>query len=117
MLKCPYCEATENQVKAGKNKSGSQRMKCQVCGRRYTPHPTEHGYPESLRQQALKLYVDGSNFRRIARHLGVHHKTVMLWVNAHAEHLPDPTLPEHNDILEQDELFTFIGEKKTKSTS
>jgi transposase-like protein len=117
MMKCPYCEAEEKQVKAGKNGSGSQRMKCQACGRRYTPEPSEHGYPEALRQQAVKLYVDGMNFRRIARHLGVHHKTVMLWVTARAEQLPDPPLPAQNDIIEQDELFTFMRAKKTKSMS
>jgi transposase-like protein len=117
MMTCPSCENTEKQVRAGKNKSGSQRMKCQACGRRYTPDPTEHGYPEALRQQAIKLYVDGMNFRRIARHLGVHHKTVMLWVSSRAEQLSDPAQPAHNDILEQDEVFTFIGQKKTKSIS
>lgn len=92
-------------------------MQCQVCGRRYTPDPTEHGYPEAVRQQAIKLYMDGMNFRRIACHLEVHHKTVMLWVSARAYQLPDPALPAQHDILEQDELFTFIGQKKTKSIS
>ncbi len=92
-------------------------MKCQGCGRRYTPDPTEHGYPEAMRRQAIELYVDGMNFRRIARHLGVHHKTVMLWVSSRAEQLPDPALPAQTDILEQDELFTFIGKKKTTSIS
>lgn len=116
-MKCPTCETTDKQVKAGKNKSGSQRIKCQACGRRYTPDPTEQGYPGALRQQAIKLYVDGMNFRRIARYLGVHHKTVMLWVNSRAEQLPDPALPAQTDILEQDELFTFIGKKKMKSIS
>lgn len=116
-MKCPYCEAISKQVKVGKNDSGSQRMKCQVCGRRYTPEPNEHGYPEAMHQQAIKLYVDGMNFRRIARHLGIHHKTVMLWVTARAEQVPDAPLPTFNDIVEQDELFTFIEQKKTKFTS
>jgi transposase-like protein len=89
-MKCPCCEASAKQVKAGKNKSGSQRMKCRACGHAYTPAPTAHGYPEALRQQAVKLYVDGMNFRRIARHVAVHHKTVMLWVNAHAQQLLAP---------------------------
>ena len=115
-MKCPYCESSEKQVKAGKNDSGSQRMQCQVCGRRYTPEPREQGYPEALRQQALQLYVDGMNLRRIARHLGIHHKTVMLWVTDYADRLPDAPLPRHNDIVEQDELFSFIEKKKTKST-
>lgn len=116
MITCPYCEANTQQIKVGKNDSGSQRMKCQVCGRRYTPEPKEHGYPETMRRQAIEWYVDGMNLRRIARHLKIHHKTVMLWVNAYAEHLPPPAVPALSEVIEQDELFTFIGEKKTPST-
>ncbi len=40
------------------------------------------------------MYVDGMNFRRIARTLGVAHRSVINWVNAHADHLPDhPPVP------------------------
>jgi hypothetical protein len=57
------------------------------------------------------------NFRRVARHLGVSHQTVINWINAHVATLPDtPPLPDEVGGLEQDELFTFIGEKKTKPT-
>ena len=117
MMKCLHCEATEGQVKAGKNDSGSQRMQCRQCGHRYTPEPKAQGYPKETRQQAIGLYVDGMNLRRTARHMGIHHKTVMLWVAAHAEQLPEAPLPDTQDIVEQDELFSFIGNKKTKSTS
>ncbi len=66
MKQCPYCQNNERQVKVGLNASGSQRYRCQGCGRKYTPQPKEHGYGE-----AVRLYVDGMNFRRIARQLGV----------------------------------------------
>ena len=66
----------------------------------------------------MRLYVDGMNFRRIARQLGVNHQTVINWINAHVAHLPQqPTLPDEVTVVEQDELFTFIGDKKTKPTS
>ncbi len=117
MNECPHCQATDKQVKAGKNKSGSQRLKCQHCQRRYTPKPNEQGYPQALRHQAIKLYVDGTNYRRIGRQLGVHHKTVMLWVEAHVAQLPPAPLPQTNQVIEADELFTFVEEKKTSSTS
>ena len=70
-----------------------------------------------MRQQALKLYVDGMNLRRIGRHLGLHHRTVSLWVQAYAAQLPAPPVPEEVDEAEMDELFTFIGDKKTASSS
>ena len=69
-----------------------------------------------LRKKALKMYVDGINFRRIGRFLGVHHQSVINWVNASADQVPDAPVPEQVDDVEMDELFTFIGSKKRKST-
>jgi transposase-like protein len=63
------------------------------------------------------MYVDGMNLRRVARHLGVNHQSVANWVNAYAARLPEAPQPEGVDILEIDEVYTFIGEKKTKSSS
>ena len=117
MKKCPYCQASTRQNKAGLTSCGSQRYRCMHCSRKYTPDPKHHGYPENVRQRALEMYVDGNNFRRIARHLKIHHRTVSLWVTDHAEALPDAPVPEQVQTAELDELFTFIGDKKTKSTS
>lgn len=62
------------------------------------------------------MYLDGINFRRIGRLLNVHHQSVINWVNACTAELPDAPLPEEIDVVEMDELHTFIGKKKTKST-
>jgi transposase-like protein len=117
MNTCPYCHAQERQVKNGTNASGSQRWKCQVCGRKYTPEPHQQGYPDSLRQQAVKMSVDGLNYRRIGRLLGIDHKTVIYWVKAHTDQLPPAPMPHDLNNAELDELFTFVGKKKTSSTS
>jgi transposase-like protein len=113
---CPHCHKTENQVKAGKTKAGSQRYKCNDCQRLYTPQPKQQGYPDDVRKQAVRMYVDGMNYRRIGRHLGVDHKTVINWVNAYAAQLPDAPQPDDVNNAEMDELFTFIKHKKTGST-
>jgi hypothetical protein len=63
------------------------------------------------------MYVDGINLRRIARHLGVNHQSVANWAKAHADQLPAAPVPEKVENAEMDELFTFIGDKKTGSTS
>ena len=115
MNECPYCHSQERQVKNGKQASGSQRWKCQSCGRKYTPEPKEHGYPPSLRQQAVKMAVDGLNYRRIGRLLEVDHKTVMNWVKAHTDQLPPAPVPLDINNAELDELFTFVEQKKTSS--
>ena len=72
-----------------------------------------------MRQQALQMYVDGLNLRRIGRFLGVDHQTVANWVKAKAEDLPDePPVPKGQvKVSELDELYSFVGDKKTKSTS
>lgn len=76
------------------------------------------GYAANIRTQAVKMYVDGLNFRRIARLLGVHHQTVINWVNAAAEYVPAaPPVPSEVETVEMDELYTFIKTKKKNSTS
>ena len=91
-------------------------MRCQSCSHRYTPVAKPLGYSEDIRTQALKMYVDGLNFRRIARLLGVHHQTVINWVNARANTLPNvPPVPPQVETVEMDELYTFVNAKKTTS--
>jgi transposase-like protein len=116
-MKCPYCQKEEQQHRAGKTKAGSQRYRCYACQRKYTPNPKPRGYPPELRQQALQMYVDGINLRRIARHLNLHHQTVANWVKEHAENLPHPPTPKEVETAELDEVFSYIGNKKTESTS
>ena len=87
------------------------------CIRKYTPEPKPYRYPTEIRRQALQMYVDGMNLRRIGRQLGgIHHRTISLWVKAYAEKLPEVPVPKEVKTAEMDELFTFIGHKKTKST-
>ena len=86
------------------------------CGSKYTPEKKHHGYDAQIRKQALRLCVDEMNLRRTARHLGIHHRTVALWVKAYVRDLPEVPQPKKVKTAELDELFTFIGKKKTKST-
>ena len=117
MKKCPKCQRSDRQNRAGKTKAGSQRYRCMYCQIKYTPEPKPWAYDEQTRQKALEMYVDGMNLRRIARHLGTTHRTIALWVQAKAASLPKAPVPEEVKDAEMDELFTFIGEKKSESTS
>lgn len=89
-LSCPTCGETTKQHRAGRNAAGTARRECRHCGRTYTPEPKPPGYALEERRQALELYVDGTNFRRIARHLGVNPQSAANWVNAAAANLPAP---------------------------
>ena len=117
MHTCPRCHQTTRQNKAGKIECGSQRFRCMHCGCKYSPEPKQHGYPDDMRKQAVQFCVDGMNLRRIARHFGIHHRTAAVWIQASAARLPEGPLPKEVKTAEMDELFTFIGNKKTGSTS
>ena len=60
------------------------------------------------------MYIAGLNFRRIGRLLEVNHQSVVNWINAyHAALPPAPDLSQETvDVIEMDELFTFVGSKK-----
>jgi len=116
-MKCPHCGDQRKQYRNGKTQAGSQRYRCARCQHSYTPQKKRQGYAREIRRKAIQFYVDGANLRRIGRQLGVHHQTVANWVKAYAENLPEAPVPKEVQTAELDELFTFIGEKKTGSTS
>ena len=116
-MECKYCKATEKQVKNGKNPSGSQRWFCQICQRVYTPKANAIGASPERKKQAIRLYLEGLSFRAIGRLLAVHHQTVINWIQAHADDLPDPPLSaEEIQVVELDELYTFVGKKSPVDT-
>ncbi len=133
---CPHCGSDVGQVKNGHDVSGSARMKCQSCRRAYSVAPKEAGHGPAMRLQAVRYYLEGLNFRWIGRLLGVHHQSVINWVNAYHANAkeqvpgfpnvnPAPSAAQtqpHDDrtgtsslqTVEGDEIFTFVGSKKTR---
>ena len=117
-MACPACAATQYQVRDGKTAAGSQRLRCRVCGKRYTPTPKQHGYGPDVRTQALRMVSDGINLRRAARLLQVHHTTILFWKRQAAQQMSDtPPQPRGVHQVELDELYTFVGSKKNATTS
>jgi transposase-like protein len=118
MSRCPHCEAIEEQTTYGRTARGSQRYKCRACARVYTPEPLPLGYGDEVKREAVRLDLEGTNFRRIGRLLGVNHQSVINWVNAYHAGLPAAAPPvAAPETLGMDELFTFVGSKKRKPTS
>ena len=116
-MKYPKCKSSKRQVKNGLNKSGSQKYVCRECSTVYTPEPNETGYPAETRLLAIRMYVEGSSYGSIGRVLKVNPQSVANWVSTYTAKLPKAPLPERVKNAELDELFTFVGKKKTKSTS
>ena len=118
MPTCPHCQDSERQIKNGKSFCGTQRYLCRSCGKTFSPEPKKQGYSEEVREKAVRMYVEGNNFRRIGRLLAVNHQSVVNWVNAYHQKIKDQTpLPTDSEAVEMDELWTFVEKKKTKPTS
>lgn len=116
-MNCPKCQANWSQYKAGKNVSGSQRYRCGECNRVYTPEPKQHGHPADTRLLAIRMYVEGSSYASIAGILKVNPQSVANWVTSYTAKLPPAPLPTKVKKAELDELYTYVGAKKTKSSS
>lgn len=116
---CPNCESNQAVVKAGMNAAtGSQRLRCQNCRRYFTVDRKPRGHDAKLQEQALKLALEGTSYRGIGRLLNIHHQSVANWVSAHAHSLPqqvEDTNP--TEIIEIDELYTFVGKKTNEPMS
>ena len=83
----------------------------------YTPEPKGNGYPIETRLLAIRMYVEGNSYGAIGRILKVNPQSVANWVSAYTAKLPKAPLPAKVKKAELDELFTFVGKKKTKSIS
>lgn len=117
MMKCPKCKSTKRQVKNGMNQSGSQKYRCQECSRVYTPEPRMNGYAMETRLLAIRMYVEGNSYGAIGRILKVNPQSVANWVKEYSAKLPPAPVPGKPQTAELDELYTYLGQKKTKSTS
>lgn len=115
---CPRCEQNQAVVKAGMNvATGSQRYRCQQCRRYFTVERKARGHDPKLREQALKLALEGNSYRAIGRLLNIHHQSVANWVTAHAQTLPQKVEDRTpTDVVEIDELYTFVGKKSVEPT-
>ena len=73
------------------------------------------GYEPHVREEAVRLYLEGASLRSIGRILHVHHQSVANWVNAAAQELPDQVTDQTpTGTVEVDELFTYVGKKTNK---
>jgi len=117
-MQCPDCRSTH--IRKNGHRKGKQNHICADCHRQfiddYRPY---QGYSDEVRRECLKMYVFclGISWHR-TRSLRVHHTTVISWVKAVGELLPDAYSPDQIPTVgELDELETFVRSKKLKSGS
>ena len=107
--KCPKCRQKE-KVKNGFMR-GKQRYKCKNCGCNYTGG--RNGYPEDIKQKAIKYYLESNGFRRIERLLHVSHVSVINWVKKAADeiHKMRTFNNKKTNVLELDEMCVNFKKK------
>ncbi|HEY8158907.1 MAG TPA: IS1 family transposase [Methylobacter sp.] len=107
-MNCPKCGSVDC-AKDGIVKE-RQRYKCKSCGYRHTV--TYLGINPAIKRQALQLYLEGLGFRSIGRFLKCSHVAVYNWIKAHGESIESIRSAAGVDVIEMDEMHTYIGSKK-----
>jgi len=114
---CSQC-GSENIVKNGTDYKGSQKYHCHDCGAYGTLNPQERSYPQKIKDFILRAYRERASMRGIERIFGIARQTLARWLLEEAAALPDlaATLKavEPEDILELDELWSFVLKKSQK---
>ena len=108
--RCTKCQS-ENIVKNGMTKVGKPKYHCKACGAYGTLNPSVQYTPER-KEEILRAYHERSSLRGLERTFGVARQTVAKWLKEKADALP-LAKAETDDVLELDELGSFVESKKT----
>jgi insertion element IS1 protein InsB len=113
---CRSC-GSANIIKNGRNKCGNPQYHCKDCGVYRVLVPNVKHSPEK-QQQVLRAALERVSLRGIERIFKVCRQTVVKWVKAHVKTLPvlaeTLDLYEVGDVLEIDELWSFVLNKAQK---
>ena len=107
---CPKCQSIA-VVKNGKVQ-GKQRYKCKSCSLQFT-RLTPRGRPAQEKAMAVTLYTLGLSIRAIARLIGVSPTAVLKWIKTFAKTHYEKPAPGDAIIVELDEMWHYLGSKKT----
>ena len=74
-MQCPECGSAH--IRKNGKKKGKQNHICVSCGRQFIDnYNPPQGYSDQVKQECLKLYVNGMGFRAIARFQAIFSKVV-----------------------------------------
>jgi IS1 family transposase/transposase-like protein len=110
---CRRCNSI-NITKNGTNKSGNAQYHCKDCGAYLVLEP-KHGYSAEQKAQVLAGYQERMSLRGAQRVFGVWRQTIMKWLKAHVDQLPEPAqtlvMTRPDDVLEFDETWSFVAQR------
>ena len=90
-----------------------QRYKCKDCGCFFSVESKSDVKSLEQRRLALEMYLEGMGFRAIGRVLKISYGTVYQWVKKWGESVSLPKSEEPIEIVELDEIHSYIQNKKT----
>ena len=109
-MDCPRCHSSRF-IKDGIS-DGRQRYECKQCQYHYTVEKRSNERSLETRQLALKMYLEGLGFRAIGRLLKVSHTAVFYWIKKAGKTTELPVESEPVEVVEADEMHTYVGKKK-----
>jgi transposase-like protein len=110
---CPRC-SSESIVKNGRSRHGNQRYACQSCKATFGDADLRR-IADDKRELALKHYAEGAGLRATERLVDVSHNSIMNWVRAEvAGKALERIEAIESTVIEADELWTFVGQKKQR---
>ena len=117
MKECKFCGG-KKLVKNGIVRD-LQRYRCNECKKNQVLGDRRMKYSNKIRYLALAMYLNSAGFRSIGRVLQVPFQLVHSWVRKAGELVENEIAKRPNpareiDILEMDELYTYIQKKSGK---
>ena len=112
-MECKHCESPN--VKKNGNSCGKQRYLCKDCKK--TCFDTSPKYTNADKRRAILMYLNNCGVRKTALFIGCSRTTVTNWVRQAKRDLDtiikdfEPNYSEVPDIIELDEIYTFIQKK------
>lgn len=110
-MNCSKCHSANN-VKAGFTR-GLQRYKCKECGYFYSVDKKSDVKTLEQKRLALEMYLEGMGFRAIGRILNISYGTVYQWIKKWGERVELPQSITPIEIVELDEIHSYVQNKKT----
>ena len=112
-MNCKHCNCENCVIKKGKTITGKQRYFCKQCGKTFVLEEVKRFYPEELKKKAIRMYFEGNSSRAVGRFFNIGKETCLRWIKAYANKIkPKKYKNSRIGVIEMDELYTFISEKK-----
>lgn len=119
---CKHC-GTSGAVKNGFAKE-KQRYACKACKRTFRLGDERVKYTKEQQEQAIKWYLDGVGIMSIERQMKIPNPLIIRWIRRYGASLeeklratPPPQSVRDIQILELDELYSYIKKNSKKSIS